>query len=215
MARRHVYKYSHHVRHDEQWVVGSLSYRDFEGWQQKITYHTHGVVWKAMSVHTFLSQLFWLQWTTPSFSLLFHIAWSLPQLWTVPAAHEPDHSSRARAYINCPKLYCRAVKFIICRHPLCNDADLAPSNAYIRVTIGIAIITTALTLSPSLPGELHPILGLGYFALASAMACRVFRVVLLGSIKDTQMNTAKLASFYHSTTDTPNNNNVKQVILQN
>jgi hypothetical protein len=41
------------------------------------------------------------------------------------------------------------------------------------------------------------------------MACRVFRAVLLGTIKDTQMNTAKLVSFYRSTADTRNNNDVK------
>jgi len=34
------------------------------------------------------------------------------------------------------------------------------------------------------------------------MACRVFRAVLLGTIKDRQLNTAKLVSFYRSTTDT-------------
>ena len=41
------------------------------------------------------------------------------------------------------------------------------------------------------------------------MACCVFRVVLLGTTKDTQMNTAALVSFYSSTANTHNNNNVK------
>jgi hypothetical protein len=46
--------------------------------------------------------------------------------------------------------------------------------------------------------------GSAYFALASVMACRVFRAVLLGTIKDPQVNTAKLVSFYRSTADTLN-----------
>ena len=32
---------------------------------------------------------------------------------------------------------------------------------------------------------MHVLLGAAYFALASAMACRVFRAVLLGFVKDT------------------------------
>jgi len=79
--------------------------------------------------------------------------------------------------------------------------DLARSNIHISVTIGVAIISAAFFLSPSTSGVLHPtILGSVYFALASAMACRVFRAVLLDTVKDTQVNPAKLVSFYHSTT---------------
>jgi hypothetical protein len=77
------------------------------------------------------------------------------------------------------------------------------------VTIGVAIISAALILSPSIPGELHPILGSSYFALANAMACRVFRAVLLGLIKDPQMNTAKLMSFYRSTVNTRDDNDIR------
>jgi len=130
---------------------------------------------------------------------------------------EPDHSSQARAYIDCPKLYCRVAKFIICRNLLCHNVDLAQFNVHISVTIGVAIIATAFFLSPSTSGVLHPILGSVYSALASPMACRVFRAVFLGTVKDTQVNSAKIASFYHSPTDTHNNNNIKmlsQVVLQ-
>jgi len=79
----------------------------------------------------------------------------------------------------------------------------------ISVTIGVAIISAALILSPSIPGELHAILESAYFALASAMACRVFRAVLLGTIQDPQMNTAKLVSFYCSTANARDNKHVK------
>jgi hypothetical protein len=107
-----------------------------------------------------------------------------------------------RAYTNCPKLCYKADKLIICQYFVSFYPDLPWSNSHISITIGVAIIATALILSPSIPGELHPILGSSYFALASAMACRVFRAVLLGTIKDRQLNTAKLVSFYRSTTDT-------------
>jgi len=79
----------------------------------------------------------------------------------------------------------------------------------LSVTIGVTIISAALILSPSIPDELHPILGPGYFALASAMACRVFRAVLLGTIQDPQMNTTKLVSFYRSTANARDNKHVK------
>jgi hypothetical protein len=118
----------------------------------------------------------------------------------------PDYSSRVRAYTNYPRLCCRADKFIIGRYLLCNDVDLAKSNPHISVTIGVAIISTALIFSPSIPGELHSMAGSAYFALASVMACRVCRAVLLGTIKDPQVNTVKLVSFYRSTADTLNDN---------
>jgi hypothetical protein len=76
-----------------------------------------------------------------------------------------------------------------------------PANPYISATIGVAIISTALIISPSVPGELHPILGSAYFALSSAMACRVFRAVLLGTIKVPQVTTARISSLVHVATN--------------
>jgi hypothetical protein len=64
----------------------------------------------------------------------------------------------------------------------------------------VAIVSCALILSPSIPAELHPILGSAYFALASAMACRVFRAVLLGIIKDPQVDIARISSVVRATT---------------
>jgi hypothetical protein len=56
-------------------------------------------------------------------------------------------------------------------------------------------------ITSSVPVELHPILGSTYFAFASAMACRVFRAVLLGIIKEPQMNTTQLVSFFRGVND--------------
>ena len=62
----------------------------------------------------------------------------------------------------------------------------------------MAITTTALIFSPSIPGGLKPILGSAYIALSSTMACRVYRAFLLGVLKDPQLNTATVLSFYHA-----------------
>jgi hypothetical protein len=58
--------------------------------------------------------------------------------------------------------------------------------------VGIASI--ALVISPNIPGEFHVLLGSAYFALASAMACRVFREVILGIIKDPQVSTGRIST---------------------
>jgi hypothetical protein len=65
----------------------------------------------------------------------------------------------------------------------------------------VAIISTALILSPSIPGQLHPLLAATYFSLANAMACRVFRAVILGIITDPKLNAVRTASFYRATND--------------
>ena len=65
------------------------------------------------------------------------------------------------------------------------------SNPYASVTIGVAIITSTFIFCGNIPVELRPILGSPYFALGSAMACRVFRVVFLGVMEDTQIDTSR------------------------
>jgi hypothetical protein len=56
----------------------------------------------------------------------------------------------------------------------------------------------AFIFSPRIHEELRPIVVATYFVLASAMACRVFRTILLGITQDPQLNTARLVSFYRS-----------------
>jgi len=59
-------------------------------------------------------------------------------------------------------------------------------------------------LCGNIPGQLRPILAAPYITLASAMACRVFRVVFLGvRMKDTQVDTVDIVKFYRSTTSNP------------
>ena len=60
------------------------------------------------------------------------------------------------------------------------------SNLYDSITIGVAIIASVLILCGNIPVELQAILVPPYCALASAMACRVFRVVFLGVMEDTE-----------------------------
>jgi hypothetical protein len=77
------------------------------------------------------------------------------------------------------------------------------SNLYVSVTIGVAILTSVFILSENIPAALRPALVSPYFALGSAMACRVFRIVFLGIMEGTQIDTSDTVSFYRSTTLDP------------
>ena len=55
-------------------------------------------------------------------------------------------------------------------------------------------------VSPSIPGTMKPILGSTYFALASAMACRVYRAILLGTITDPQVNNTHISFVFRVAT---------------
>jgi len=79
---------------------------------------------------------------------------------------------------------------------------LQSGQAYYFATIGVGAVSVALILSPDIPEELHTLLCSVYFALSSAMACRVFRAVLLGIIKDPNINTVRLAR--PAASDSPN-----------
>jgi len=73
-----------------------------------------------------------------------------------------------------------------------SKALLQSRQVYYAATIGVAIAAIALIIAPGVPKELHPILGSSYFALSSAMACRVFRAVILGNIRDQPLNTVAI-----------------------
>lgn len=59
-----------------------------------------------------------------------------------------------------------------------------PSPDALSATIGISITYTAISLASSFPDELRLLLGPPAVALPSAMACYVYRAVLLGVIDD-------------------------------
>ncbi|KIM77145.1 hypothetical protein PILCRDRAFT_825699 [Piloderma croceum F 1598] len=78
-------------------------------------------------------------------------------------------------------------------------ALLQSGQVYYFITIGVAIATSALILSPDFPVGLKPILSSAYIALSSVMACRVYRVILavmidLDSPKDSQLTTNSIVS---------------------
>ena len=83
------------------------------------------------------------------------------------------------------------------------------SNLYSSVTIGAAILESVLILSRNIPGTLSGILSSLYIAIASAMACRVFRIVILEVMEDTQMDTLDIMNFYCSTTSDPRHHDDK------
>ncbi|KIM77109.1 hypothetical protein PILCRDRAFT_12289 [Piloderma croceum F 1598] len=85
-----------------------------------------------------------------------------------------------------------------------SKALLQSGQVYYFVTIGMAIATTAFILSPGVPGVLKPVLGSVYIALSSAMACRVYRVIL-GVLTDFQDS--------HPTTNTILSSIVQPTIL--
>jgi hypothetical protein len=71
----------------------------------------------------------------------------------------------------------------------------------------VGIVTVALIISPNIPGEFHVLLCSAYFALASAMACRVFREVILGIIKDPQVSTSRISNVVRAANSNQHDNN--------
>lgn len=55
------------------------------------------------------------------------------------------------------------------------------------VTIGLSISTCAMLVAPGLPAVYHATIAIPNLALENAMACRVFRAVKLGHIKNIQV----------------------------
>jgi len=78
--------------------------------------------------------------------------------------------------------------------PKLSKGLLQGGQLYYFATIGLSIVTCATLLAPNIPPVYHPILFLPNIVLENAMACRVYRAVKLGFIKNPQ-NT----SFFGST----------------
>lgn len=51
-----------------------------------------------------------------------------------------------------------------------------------------------MILSSSVPPEIRSLLGPSYIALFNAMACRVFRMVIMGAIDENMLSTMQIAS---------------------
>ena len=116
--------------------------------------------------------------------------------------HGPSRSLEGTAYTICLRLCYKAARRITCQLSSFYSCPLWESNADISATIGVGIVSIALTTSPHIPGEFHGLLGTAYFALASAMACRVFREVILEIIKDPQVSSSRISTVVR----TANNN---------
>ncbi|KZP16264.1 hypothetical protein FIBSPDRAFT_794691 [Athelia psychrophila] len=81
-------------------------------------------------------------------------------------------AARARSFVHGDGLYSLS------------KALLRGGQLYYFATIGISIVNTVLTMGTSFPDELRLLFGPPTVALPSAMACYVFRAVLLGVIDD-------------------------------
>jgi len=73
--------------------------------------------------------------------------------------------------------------------PRLSKGLLQGGQLYYFATIGLSITTTVMVLSSSVPPVFHALFSVPNIALESAMACRVFRDVKLGLIKDAHFTT--------------------------
>ena len=74
-----------------------------------------------------------------------------------------------------------------------------PTDVFFSATIGVSIALVALLLSPSVPSVYQGILSVPNIALENAMACRVYRAVKLGVIKNPQYTVFELSARSHNT----------------
>ena len=66
-------------------------------------------------------------------------------------------------------------------------------------TIGLSTGACVLILVSGIPIEYHLLLWTPYLALSSSMACRIFRAVLLGTIRDPQISTSEMVFIFKNT----------------
>jgi hypothetical protein len=72
-----------------------------------------------------------------------------------------------------------------------------PTDMFFSATIGVSIALVTLLLSPSVPSVYQAILSVPNIALENAMACRVYRAVKLGVIKNPQSTVFELSARSH------------------
>ena len=72
-----------------------------------------------------------------------------------------------------------------------------PTDVFFSATIGVSIALVTLLLSPSVPSVYQAILSVPNIALENAMACRVYRAVKLGVIKNPQYTVFELSTRSH------------------
>jgi len=79
--------------------------------------------------------------------------------------------------------------------PRISKGLLQGGQLYYFATIGLSIVMSAMVLSPGVPPVYRAMLSVPNIALENAMACRVFRAVKLGLIKD-----VRTTSYFGTTT---------------
>jgi len=73
--------------------------------------------------------------------------------------------------------------------PRMSKGLLQGGQLYYFATIGLSIVTSAMVLAPGVPAVYHAMFTIPNIALENSMACRVFRAVKLGLIKDPNATT--------------------------
>jgi hypothetical protein len=108
----------------------------------------------------------------------------------------PGRSIPPADFLEYRKLFCKVDSSTI------RDSNLRPSLYrfliyFFSATIGLNIVFAIMLISPSVPVLYRPILSIPNLALENAMACRVYRAVKLGLIKNfsgTQFEISTLSS---------------------
>jgi hypothetical protein len=108
----------------------------------------------------------------------------------------PGRSIPPVDFLECRKLFCKVDSSTIC------DSNLRPPLYrflifFFSATIGLNIVFAIMLISPSIPVLYRPILSIPNLTLKNAMACRVYRAVKLGLVKNfsgTQFEISTLSS---------------------
>jgi len=101
-------------------------------------------------------------------------------------------SARARSYFRADGL------------PRLSKALLQGGQLYYFVTIGLNLIFAIMILAPGIPAVYHSMLAVANLGLENAMACRVYRAVKLGFIKNHNNTRFELSLRSSGAPNTPN-----------
>ena len=120
--------------------------------------------------------------------------------WAIPGVSELDPSSRAKGSTGYRKAFFKAGSSTTCAFLLrLQPKSSSVTNSSASVTIGMSITTAAVMLTSSAPDIIRGFLTPPYIALSSALACRVFRTIILGNFDAHEvLNTQKIGDIMRS-----------------
>ena len=133
--------------------------------------------------HTIFCPSWSMSSMTASFSFLFPTASFGTQPSEIVGARGQSRFLMPTDSLDCRGVFCKADSSITC--DLC--APVLPATSWhlpFSATVGVGIVYAVMILTPDIPAVYHTMLAIPKLALQNAMACRVYRAVKLGFIKD-------------------------------